>query len=79
MSASDEPVKIPALGRQGLSIGCLYDLTKNQAYVTNLWTQEELEDEKLNIVPCPSTEWDLKISNNQSERSKALNVSAAIR
>ena len=77
-AASDETVTIPALGRQGLSLGCLYDLTKNQTYVTNLWTQEQLEDEKLLTVPCANTNWNLEISNNQSERSKQLNVSAAI-
>ena len=77
-TASGKTVTIPALGRQGLSLGCLYDLTRNQTYVTNLWSKDQLVDEKLETVLCPFTNWKLKISNNQSERCEQLDVSASI-
>ena len=75
---SAKTVSIPALGRQGLSLGCLYDLTSNQVYVQNLWTKEQLKDENLDKKPCPNTNWELEVSNNQAERCKQLNVSASM-
>ena len=47
--AYDRPVTILALGRQGFSLGCLYDLSTYQIYARKLWDEEELADDKLNI------------------------------
>ena len=40
--ANDKPVTIPALGRQGFSLGRLYDLSTHQIYVRKLWDEAEL-------------------------------------
>ena len=77
--ANDAPVTIPALGRQGFSLGCLYDLSAHQIYVQKLWDEEELQDEKLTIVEQPSSNFSIAISNSQEDRCKNLDVEASIK
>ena len=77
--ANDALVTIPALGRQGFSLGCLYDLSAHQIYVQKLWDEEELQDEKLTIVEQPSSNFSIAISNSQEDRCKNLDVEASIK
>ena len=77
--ANYAPVTIPALGRQGFSLGCLYDLSAHQIYVQKLWDEEELQDEKLTIVEQPSSNFSIAISNSQEDRCKNLDVEASIK
>ena len=75
--ANDRPVTIPALGRQGFSLGCLYDLSTHQIYARKLWDEDELADEKLTIQEHGTTNTFSKISNSQEDRCKALDVDDA--
>ena len=74
--ANDTAVTIPALGRQGFSLGCLYDLSAHQIYARKLWDEEELAEEKLTIVEHPSSYFSIEISNSQDDRCNALDVDA---
>jgi len=74
--SNDKPVTIPALGRQGFSLGCLYDLRTHQNYVRKLWNEAELTDDKLSIQEHPKSIFSLEISNTQDQRCKALDVDA---
>ena len=78
MSGNDSPVTIHALGRQGFTLGCLYDLSKNQIYARKLWDEEELEDEKLTTQEHWTSEFSIKASNTQEDRCSALDVEASI-
>ena len=75
--ANDAPVTIPALGRQGFSLGCLYDLSAHQIYVQKLWDEEELQDEKLTIEEHPSSYFSIANSNSQEDRCNALDLDAS--
>ena len=77
--ANDQAVTIPALGRQGFSLGCLYDLTTHQIYQQKLWDEDDLKDDKLDIKIAESTNFDVETSNTQDERCKALDVEADIK
>ena len=77
--ANDRPVTIPALGRQGFSLGRLYDLSTHQIYVKKLWNEAELEDDKLDIQTHNTSNFSLGISNSQDERCSALDVDANIK
>ena len=78
MSGNDSPVTIHALGRQGFTLGCLYDLSKNQIYARKLWDEEELEDDKLTTQEHWTSEFSIKASNTQEDRCSALDVEASI-
>jgi len=75
---SDRTVTIPALGRQGFSLGCLYDLSTNQVDPRKLWNEDQLKDDKLDIQEHGSSTFKIAISNNQEERCKHLDVDASI-
>ena len=77
--ANDRPVTIPALGRQGFSLGRLYDLSTHQIYVRKLWDEDELEDEKLDIQEHGTSNFSIEISNSQEDRCNALDVDAKIK
>ena len=77
--ANDKPVTIPALGRQGFSLGRLYDLSTHQIYVKKLWNEAELEDDKLDIQTHNTSNFSLEISNSQDQRCSALDVDANIK
>ena len=77
--ANDRPVTIPALGRQGFSLGCLYDLSTHQIYARKLWDEEELTDDKLTIQEYNSSNFSIEISNSQEDRCNALDVDANIK
>ena len=77
--ANDTPVTIPALGRQGFSLGCLYDLSTHQIYPRKLWDEEELADDKLTIQEYNSSNFSIEISNSQEDRCNALDVDASIK
>ena len=77
--ANDRPVTIPALGREGFSLGRLYDLSTHQIYVRALWDEEELTDDKLTIHKQYKSQFDVKISNSQEDRCNALDVDASIK
>ena len=77
--ANNRPVTIPALGRQGFSIGCLYDLSTHQTYVKKLWNEAELADEKLTIQKHGTSHYEIKISNTQEQRCNALDVEAEVK
>jgi len=77
--ANDRPVTIPALGRQGFSLGCLYDLSTHQIYARKLWDEEELADEKLTIQEYGNTSYSYYTSNSQEDRCNALDVDAKIK
>ena len=76
---NDRPVTIPALGRQGFSLGCLYDLSTHQIYVRKLWDEEELADDKLTIQEYNSSNFSIEVSNSQEDRCNALDVDAKIK
>ena len=75
--ANDGPVTIPALGRQALSLGCLYDLSSHQIYPRKLWDEEELTDDKLTIQENPSSHFSMDISNTQDDRYNVLDLDAS--
>ena len=75
--ANDRPVTIPALGRQGFSLGCLYDLSTHQIYPRKLWDEEELADDKLTIQEYNSSNFSLEVSNSQDDRCNVLDVNAS--
>ena len=77
--ANDRPVTIPALGRQGFSLGGLYDLSTHQIYARKLWDEEELTDDKLTIQKHGSSDFEVEISNSQKDRFSALDVEASIK
>ena len=77
--ANDKPVTIPALGRQGFSLGRLYDLSTHQIYVRKLWDEAELTDDKLDIQEHGTSDFSIKISNSQEDRCDALDVEANIK
>ena len=72
-------VEIPALGRQGFSLGCLYDLTTHKISPIKLWDEEELEDGKLKIQKAHSSHFEIETSNTQDQRCNALDVEADIK
>ena len=74
---NDRPVTIPALGRQGFSLGCLYDLSTYQIYARKLWDEEELAEDKLTIQEYNSTNFSIEMSNSQDDRCNALDVDAS--
>ena len=74
---NDRPVTIPALGRQGFSLGCLYDLSTHQIYAQKLWEEDELEDEKLDIQEHGMSNFSIEMSNSQDDRCNALDVDAS--
>ena len=76
---SDTTVTIPALGRQGFSLGCLYDLSTNQIDPRKLWNEDQLTDAKLDIQEHGTSNFAIAIANNREERCKHLDVKAAIR
>ena len=76
---NNRPVTIPALGRQGFSLGCLYDLSRHQTYVKKLWDEAELADEKLTIQKHGTSHYEIKISNTQEQRCNALDVEAEVK
>ena len=77
--ANDRPVTIPALGREGFSLGRLYDLSTHEIYVKKLWNEAELEDDKLDIQTHNTSNFSLEISNSQDQRCSALDVDANIK
>ena len=77
--SNDKPVTIPALGRQGFSLGCLYDLSAHQIYVRKLWDEDELTDDKLTIQEQGTSDFWVEISNSQEDRCSALDVDASIK
>ena len=76
---NDRPVTIPALGRQGFSLGCLYDLSTHQIYPRKLWDEEELADDKLTIQEYNSSNFSIEVSNSQEDRCNSLDVDASIK
>merc|ERR1719458_1498418 len=72
-------VEIPALGRPGFSLGCLYDLTTHQVSPIKLWDEEELKDDKLTTQTANSSHFEIETSNTQDQRCKALDVGADIK
>ena len=77
--ANDKPVTIPALGRQGFSLGRLYDLSTHQIFIRALWDEEELKDEKLTIKEFNTSDFAIEISNSQEDRFSALDVEASMK
>ena len=77
--SDDKEVTIPALGRQGFSLGRLYDLSTHQIYVRKLWDEDELKDSKLDIQEHGTSDFSIKISNTQEDRCNALDVDANIK
>ena len=77
--ANDQAVTIPALGRQGFSLGRLYDLSTHQIYPRKLWDEEELADDKLTIQEYNSSNFSIEVSNSQEDRCNALDVDAKIK
>ena len=77
--ANDRPVTIPALGREGFSLGRLYDLSTHQIFIRALWDEEELTDDKLTTHPQYKSEFEVKTSNSQEDRCNALDVDANIK
>jgi len=75
--ANDGPVTIPALGRQALSLGCLYDLSSHQIFARKLWDEEELTDDKLTIQEHCCTNFSMDITNSQDDRCNVLNLDAS--
>ena len=74
--ANKTTVTIPALGRQGFSLGCLYDLTTHQIDPRKLWDEDELDDDKLDVLEHGTSNFRIKISNSQEDRCKAMDVEA---
>ena len=74
--ANKTTVEIPALGRQGFSLGCLYDLTTHQIDPRKLWDEDELDDDKLDVLEHGTSNFRIKISNSQEDRCNALDVNA---
>ena len=77
--SNDRPVTIPALGKQGFGLGCLYDLSAHQVYVRKLWDEDELTDDKLTIQEQGTSDFLVEISNSQEDRCSALDVDASIK
>ena len=77
--SNDRVVTIPALGRQGFTLGCLYDLTTHQIFQQKLWDETELEDDKLTEQLQCTSHFDIEISNSQDQRCKTLDVEADIK
>ena len=74
--SNERPVTIPALGRQALSLGCLYDLSTHQIFARKLWDEDELTDERLTVQQNPSSHFSIQISNTQDERCNVLDLDA---
>ena len=70
---------IPALGRQALSLGCLYDLSSHQIYPRKLWDEEELTDDKLTIQEHGTSSFSIEISNSQDDRCNVMDLDASTR
>ena len=77
--SDDKEVTIPALGRQGFALGCLYDLTAHQIYVKKLWDEAELTEDKLTVTKQGTSNFLVEISNSQEDRCSALDVEASIK
>ena len=77
--SDDKEVTIPALGRQGFALGCLYDLTAHQIYTRKLWDEADLEDDKLTIQEHGTSNFKIQLSNSQKDRCSAMDVEADIR
>ena len=77
--SNDRPVTIPALGKQGFGLGCLYDLSAHQLYVRKLWDEDELTDDKLTIQEQGTSDFLVEISNSQEDRFSALDVEASMK
>ena len=73
---NERTVTIPALGRHGFSLGCLYDLSSHQIDPRKLWDEDELKDEKLTVQTPNTSNFSLQISNSQDQRCSALDVEA---
>jgi len=73
----DRTVTIPALGRQALSLGCLYDLSSHQIFARKLWDEEELTDDKLTIQEHCCTNFSMDITNSQDDRCNVLDLDAS--
>ena len=77
--SNDRPVTIPALGRQGFSLGCLYDLSAHQIYVRKLWDEAELTDNKVSITDATYSDFQIDDSNSQNDRFTTLDVEASMK
>ena len=77
--SNDRPVTIPALGRQGFSLGCLYDLSAHQIYVRKLWDEAELTDNKVSITDATYSDFQINDSNSQNDRFTTLDVEASMK
>ena len=73
---NERTVTIPALGRHGFSLGCLYDLSSHQIDPRKLWDEDELDDDKLDVLEHGTSNFRIKISNSQEDRCNALDVNA---
>ena len=77
--SNDRPVTIPALGRQGFSLGCLYDLSAHQIYVRKLWDEAELTDNKVSITDATYSDFQIDDSNSQEDRFTTLDVDPSMK
>ncbi|XP_053266262.1 stonustoxin subunit alpha-like [Podarcis raffonei] len=78
MDRSDNPVKIPALGRP-FQLGMLYDCRKDALIPgITLWDHDSLQKD-LCIKPQPKAEYEIIASDSIDNKASALNIPASLK